>query len=204
MSCFVCVLDFEATCEDNCPSYQNEIIEFPAVLMRLDVDKLVKISEFQQYVKPIINPVLSKFCTELTGITQEQVNRGVTLKEADRLFMEWISTHVNFGTDKFMVWTCGQWDLKVCAKIDYPAKGVSVPHVFNKFVNVKFVFDRFYRQKSYGMTNMLKVLDIELEGRHHSGIDDCKNIAKIVQRMVDDGLDPFNKKVVNIINVKHA
>lgn len=204
MSSFVCVLDFEATCEDNCPGYQNEIIEFPAVLLKMQDGNLLKVSEFQQYIKPTINPVLTKFCTELTGITQDMVDHGVTLAEANKMFMEWLLTHVTFGKDRFMIWTCGQWDLKTCAKIDYPAKGVSVPHVFTKFVNVKFVFDRFYRQKSFGMTNMLKVLNIELEGRHHSGIDDCRNIAKIVQRMVADGLDPFNKKVVDFINVKQG
>jgi inhibitor of KinA sporulation pathway (predicted exonuclease) len=32
---------------------------------------------------------------------------------------------------------------------------------------------------------MLKKLNIELEDTHHSGIDDCKNLAKIVIKMVE-------------------
>ena len=31
-----------------------------------------------------------------------------------------------------------------------------------------------------GMARMLKVLRLTLHGRHHSGIDDCKNITQIV------------------------
>lgn len=37
---------------------------------------------------------------------------------------------------------------------------------------------------------MLTVLKMELQGHHHSGIDDCRNIARIVVRMVEDGC-PF-------------
>jgi len=30
------------------------------------------------------------------------------------------------------------------------------------------------------MAGMLNILGMKLDGRHHSGIDDCRNIAKIV------------------------
>lgn len=34
---------------------------------------------------------------------------------------------------------------------------------------------------------MLTVLNMDLIGKHHSGIDDCRNICRIVQRMIQDG-----------------
>ena len=37
------------------------------------------------------------------------------------------------------------------------------------------------------MTGMLNFLKIKLEGRHHSGIDDTRNIAKIMLKMINDG-----------------
>ncbi len=40
----------------------------------------------------------------------------------------------------------------------------------------------------FGMTGMLTELKLSLDGRHHSGIDDSKNIAKIVKALVDNGL----------------
>ena len=40
------------------------------------------------------------------------------------------------------------------------------------------------------MDGTLKKLKMELEGRHHSGIDDCKNILRIIQRMRSDGWKP--------------
>jgi hypothetical protein len=34
---------------------------------------------------------------------------------------------------------------------------------------------------------MLKHLKMDLVGRHHSGIDDCRNLARIVIRLIEDG-----------------
>lgn len=66
---FYCVIDFEATCEENNPhNYKHEIIEFPALMVNaqtLSVD-----SKFHAYCKPVINPKLSTFCVKLTGIDQ--------------------------------------------------------------------------------------------------------------------------------------
>ncbi|CAF4270943.1 unnamed protein product [Adineta steineri] len=65
---YIAVVDFEATCEDQQDNYQNEIIEFPIVLINVQQQTIV--DKFQSYCRPIINPILSKFCTDLTGIEQ--------------------------------------------------------------------------------------------------------------------------------------
>lgn len=62
------VLDFEATCEENKPNYTHEIIEFP--IIQLFIPSLEFGEEFHCYVKPTLNPILSPFCTQLTGIQQ--------------------------------------------------------------------------------------------------------------------------------------
>jgi ERI1 exoribonuclease 3 len=37
------------------------------------------------------------------------------------------------------------------------------------------------------MTDLLKHYSIELVGRHHSGIDDTRNIASVVLKMLETG-----------------
>jgi hypothetical protein len=37
------------------------------------------------------------------------------------------------------------------------------------------------------MTGMLRGLGLTLEGRHHSGIDDCRNIANVVRALAQRG-----------------
>lgn len=65
-----------------------EIIEFPIVLINLPERRIV--DTFQTYIKPSINPILSDFCTELTGITQAQVDNAPTFPEALQLVNDWL------------------------------------------------------------------------------------------------------------------
>ena len=62
------VLDFEATCDEQRGFNPPEIIEFPTVI--LNTKTLQPEGEFHHYVKPTVNPKLTAFCTELTGIQQ--------------------------------------------------------------------------------------------------------------------------------------
>jgi inhibitor of KinA sporulation pathway (predicted exonuclease) len=56
-----------------------------------------------------------------------------------------------------------------------------------------------YKVKAGGMVNMLNYLNIPLEGRHHSGIDDTRNIAKILLKIISDGHVNFDitQKTIN-------
>lgn len=66
---YLLVLDFEATCgEGGFPQDQMEIIEFPTIMYDLQVKK--EVGRFHEYVRPVIRPQLTEFCTGLTGITQ--------------------------------------------------------------------------------------------------------------------------------------
>ena len=67
---YICVYDFECQCEDNESEVKtlnsNEIIEFPVVI--IDVKAKAVKSVLHTYIKPTLDPVLTDFCTELTGI----------------------------------------------------------------------------------------------------------------------------------------
>lgn len=67
---YLLVMDFEATCgtKGNKPNPQ-EIIEFPCALLNVKHGFQVE-AIFHKYVRPVRHPLLSTFCTDLTGITQ--------------------------------------------------------------------------------------------------------------------------------------
>lgn len=65
---YLLVLDFEGTCGDAIKRQEREIIEFPTLLYNLRTNEVQ--AQFHEYVKPVLNPTLTEFCTELTGITQ--------------------------------------------------------------------------------------------------------------------------------------
>jgi len=90
---YLIVVDVEATCEKgrSPDSFAHEIIEFPAVLVRCSDGEIT--DEFHAYVKPLVNTTLSTFCTELTGISQEQVDSATVLEDVLLRFDEWINSH---------------------------------------------------------------------------------------------------------------
>ena len=107
----IVIFDFEAICsnEGNHIYEVQEIIEFPAVI--IDVKQRRIKAAFQTYVKPEKYPTLSDFCTELTGITQDQVDSGVSISEAIFYFHEFLRQN-NVLRSEFVLMCCGDYDVK--------------------------------------------------------------------------------------------
>lgn len=178
---YICVLDFEATCDD-IERYEHEIIEFPCVLLKWNGTNYVRVSSFQQFCKPLVKPVVTDFCHNLTGITQEQVNGGGNFPQILKDHHKWLMNETN---ENFTILTCGFWDLGIVMISECKKWGIEPNYKYRNFINIKNEFKKFYGKiKGYGMAGMLRELGMELEGRHHSGIDDCHNISRILQRMV--------------------
>ena len=189
MEYYLCVLDFEATCwDDNYkPKSEMEIIEFPSVLYKINEQNstYIFISEFQEYVKPSKNDV-SEFCTELTGITQTMVEFAPSFSDVYNKHIEWLNTNV--PADKtFIIATCGHWDLRTQIHRDIKNHKLKLHSYYYYYINVKDEYENFYKMKARGMPCMLESLGLTLDGRHHSGIDDTKNIAKIILHLISEG-----------------
>lgn len=184
---YICILDFEATCDDAIIYYDNEVIEFPSVLLKLSDDGTVYdvVSEFQRYCKPLLSSTLSKFCTNLTGITQEKVDNGGNFPTVLKEHHKWLSEITGLNSVLFV--TVGSWDLKTMMVNECKKWNLIPPTIYFSYVNITGPFRDFYKCGSRGMKGMLEFLDIALTGKHHSGIDDCRNTAKIWQRMISDG-----------------
>lgn len=69
----------------------REIIQIGAIRVRSET--LKETDSFLEYVRPILNPQLSDFITELTGITQEDIEaRGVSFPDALARFVAFVGT----------------------------------------------------------------------------------------------------------------
>ena len=181
---YLVVLDFEATCDEKTPPRPQEIIEFPSVL--LDGATLEVVDEFESFVRPTHHPTLTKFCTELTGIEQKDVDPAPTFPVVLNNHLEWLRSHAlpTEGALPYALVTCGDWDLKTAFPAQLEASSIDyVPAPYRRWINVKVPFKK-WKRKPAGMKRMLEALGIELEGRHHRGIDDSRNIAKIVRALV--------------------
>lgn len=187
---FFLVMDFEATCDETVRIPKQEIIEFPAVLV--DARTTTIVAEFQRYVKPIYNPTLTEFCTNLTGIRQSQVDAAAPFNEVYAEFLKWLEAG-NLGlaapARSFAVVTCGDWDLKTMLPLQAsytPGLLQQLPLFFSRWVNIKKAMERLVapNQRMRGMPDMLNFFKLPLRGRHHSGIWDCRNIASVLIKML--------------------
>jgi len=175
------VVDLEATCDDlhTIPRHESEIIEIGAVLV--DGASLQPIAEQTIFVRPIVHPDLTPFCTQLTTITQAMVDHALVFPAA-------ASRLAAFGAGAlFCSW--GAYDRNQLAA-DARRHGIAAP--FDDHWNLKEAYaTRAGSRKGLGTMAALRQLGIRPEGTHHRGIDDARNIAKtlpfILGRDLTDG-----------------
>ena len=199
---YLCVLDVEATCEKRPAGprgrwkqlYEGaagdqEIIEFPVVLVDLVGGRGV-VAEFHSFVRPTAKPILSDFCTRLTGITQAQVDAAPALPEVLQQFEAWrVKQGLVYDDERkdFVFATDGPWDLRFFMQGETARKGIARAPYFDSWCNIKRLYTDFYQVKRCKIKKMLEIQGMEFEGRLHSGIDDTRNIARIAMKMREDG-----------------
>lgn len=199
---YLCLLDFMATCNDGPPPKPQEIIEFPAMLLNVETGEVE--GKFHCYVLPDVHPTLSAYCSELTGITQDQVDSGISLVEALDMHKEWLDDHglislseaFKLGENRdaskrtFLFTTCGDWDLKVCLPNQLEYQKQELPASFESWVNIKWPFENMYHTKVRGIADMLNEMGLQPDSSTNTGLDDCLNLARICQKMIKFGWAP--------------
>lgn len=185
---YICVVDFEATCEENNPpEFTHEIIEFPMVLINTHTLQIV--DTFQEYVKPEVNSKLSDFCVKLTGITQKLVDEADTFPGVLTRVVQWLQEK-ELGTKyKYAILTDGSWDMSKFLNIQCRVSRIRYPGFARKWINIRKSYGNFYKvpRTHTKLSIMLEKLGLKYEGRPHSGLDDSRNIARIALRMLQDG-----------------
>ena len=173
----IVVVDIEATCwNGKTPDdMESDIIEIGICLLDVHTGE---ITDNRGIMVTPERSTISPFCTELTTITPELIaQEGIPFKEALKILKN------EYDTQSRAWASFGAYDLKqfqrqcTALKRGYPF-GPS-------HINVKTLFA--LKQKlghELGMAGVLKMLNIPLEGTHHRGVDDAKNIAKILREIL--------------------
>lgn len=174
----ILVIDIEATCWEEDGDYQrkhSEIIEIGVCLLDRKTRKIVKSESI--LVKPKFSKI-SEFCTKLTSITPEMVEEeAIDLDDAcDILMRKYNSEDLTWGS-------YGNYDRSFL--IEQCRKQRALYPMSEDHLNIKYLFQKhFNMNKGIGMERALKQLNITLEGHHHRGVDDAKNTAKILAKIL--------------------
>ncbi|KAJ7219074.1 ribonuclease H-like domain-containing protein [Mycena pura] len=197
------VFDVEATCQQGTDfAYPNEIIEFPVCLMMWkdrNGDKarqLELIDEFRSFVKPSWRPMLSQFCKDLTGITQEQVDAASDFPTVLRSFRAFLVQHKLIGKNgkrrlKFCWCSDGPWDIrdfvvKQCfiSKMQLPDWMSGDVLDVRQLVTVHTALRKRGPSRTLNIPAQLSAFGLPpFQGRLHSGIDDTRNLARILKQL---------------------
>jgi inhibitor of KinA sporulation pathway (predicted exonuclease) len=86
------------------PWEEKEIVQIGAAI--LNFDDLMEVGAINLFIKPVINPELSDYFTQLTGITQQQVcEHGIDVKTGVKDFKEFVGNRpaYSWGGDRRVV-----------------------------------------------------------------------------------------------------
>ena len=167
------VVDLECTCWEGVPEEPKETIEIGAVVYVVGQGI---VGEFQRFVRPKLHPVLSEFCKRLTTIAQGQVDAAAGFVEVFPDFVAW-----SRGYPEAVVCSWGHFDDRQLRK-DCELHGIAYP--FSEHVNLKMEFCRAVGCKPCGMSEALRRAGLDLAGTHHRGIDDARNIARLLEYLI--------------------
>ena len=153
-----------------------EIIEIGCAVAKEDGELL---HSHSIQVRPTENPILTPFCTSLTSITQDMVDRALTLD----LVMSDMNTYV-FEYDLAGWCSWGDYDRRMfeiqTQRLGCDLDLLSLPHV-----NIKKLWTAStgHSKKRNGLMNALARHDLTFEGHYHRGIDDARNMARLLPFM---------------------
>lgn len=172
----VLVIDVEATCWAGVPpeGQQNEIIEIGICVV--DVKSGLRLGKQSLLVKPEYSQV-SPFCTELTGLTQDMVDQGISFRRACMILQRKY-------TSRDRVWASyGDYDRR---QFEKQCQEQNIPYPFGStHLNVKSLFALIFAlPREVGLLRALELLDVRAEGVHHRGVDDAWNTGLILSKLI--------------------
>ena len=182
------ILDVEYTaCKNSLENNWNkdnewrEIIEIGAILISHRNNQYKIVSELNLSVKPTLNPILSQYIIDLTGITQERIDlHGIKFKSAahqlNQFFINSIPIIFNGNDGQIFRENYAINDLQV----DFWLKnGFNFRPLLSSNLKISY--------KDLISSDLPKIANIEDLHAHHSAIGDCRSIFNALNFWHENG-----------------
>ncbi len=174
----ILVIDVEATCWQGDPplGQEKEIIEIGICLIDIKDLKRIDMSKRGIIVRPEKSTV-SDYCVQLVNLTQDQVEKGILLKEAcEILKKEYLSNKRTWAS-----W--GAYDRR---KFEEECRSKKIGYPFSsRHINVKNLFAVAMGLKhEVDLSEAMQMINCPFVGRVHRAADDTYNIALILDKLL--------------------
>jgi inhibitor of KinA sporulation pathway (predicted exonuclease) len=173
------VFDLEATCWEGQPSDMvQEIIEIGAI----SLDRYGDVTgQFNRFVRPVIHPVLSLFCRQLTTIDQISINRAEKFPAVIRDFQDWAGIS---DEEEYLLCSWGGFDKRMLIQ-DCNLHRLNADWA-EHHINLKYQYHEIKRLKTYkGLKKVVESEGFEFTGTYHRGASDAENLAKVFKKYID-------------------
>lgn len=163
------------------PGEHRELIQVGAVVAQ--TDDFSTTANLKMLIRPRINPILSRYCIELTGISQKDLDgKGVDFPTFLRVFSMWCGSYGLYSFDKVVDRI---FDRDVLIE-NCDLSGLAFPFNPEIFHNINEIFIRYgiFVQQS-GMAS--SAFGIEPKQRSHDALNDVMGLI--------EGLKLLKKKV---------
>ncbi len=174
------VYDLECTCWSNELHEQvHETIEIGA----LKVDHYGQvIDEFTSFIRPVIHPVLSDFCLQLTHISQIDINRARKFDDVIKDFTRWIE--IDNAKEEYALCSWGGFDKRQLVA-DCKLHQLDATWV-ESHINIKEQYKQLRKlRQPIGLKKAVEREGFEFTGVAHRAFTDAENLAKIVAKYLD-------------------
>lgn len=172
---YLAVVDFEATCTDrnDFPVEEMEIIEFGIVVLDL-MNNLKVVDEYASFVKPVLHPELTPFCTALTSIRQADVDAAPSFQKVSHEVAELLS--------QYHEWSWASWGNSDRNLIEQDARRAKIEPCLppGLHTNFKAFFSSIHNLgKQMGLKKAVELCGLQWTGTHHRAISDARNLAAL-------------------------
>lgn len=181
--------------KEKCPS---EIIEVGAVILD---EKYTEISTFKRYVKPEHNETISRKCEELTGISNDILERSKTFSYVLSEFIVWCVD--NAGKNAYEIYAWSENDLEQM-KNEIRAKNI------NMNIDIKWMLNNWkdYQRKfcdliglknPISLSRAIEAVNIDSRGQAHDALYDAINTSEIFRAVHNKR--KYDSTIKNIMEV---
>lgn len=184
------LVDIEATTSGDQPAADEplitddnrEIIEIGLVVIDLENDQEDPIARFSTVVRPLLNPTLTRFCLDYTGISQAEVNAGPSYHEASAALANFVAQLDTLPGE----WCWGSWGVSDFKLLEQNAtrSGIANPLPGDRYFDLKATFQAMRGERGgTGQTDALKRLGVVPRATAHRAPGDALNLAALYRVM---------------------
>lgn len=173
----IIVIDIEATCWEKGQAPENgksEIIEIGICKLNMSDGSIEDKRSY--FIRPVHSGV-SEYCTALTGITPEKLEReGISLKEA--------CSHIKnrYSSLQRAYAGYGGFDRSI---MESQCREAGIRFPFSEsYLDVKVLMSLMSGEKAAGLIREMHARNIEFQGTAHSGADDALNTANLLYHVL--------------------